>query len=239
MNGEAFLSLLQFSDGLFPVGLVCPFLRSRNLRRRWNDSRRRRRRALPACPTCEGSVAPTDADRGARFAESGAVRVGLREWNSASRIDRCLDAMKPASELRDASRQMGRQVLRIAANLGEPFALQGLTAELFRAVENGGDAGASRDGIRRGRRGPRMAGDGNGLRVSLFHLRRTGRCCIAAVAAGPVGRTANSVGAGAVHRAGLREEAQGKDMADIWSFAPGLEIAAMRHAMLDARLFRS
>ena len=43
--------------------------------------------------------------------------------------------MKPASELRDASRQMGRQVLRIAANLGAPFTLQGLTADLFRTVE--------------------------------------------------------------------------------------------------------
>ena len=26
---------------------------------------------------------------------------------------------------------------------------------------------------------------------------------------------------------------------DMWSFAPSLEIAAMRHATLDARLFRS
>ena len=37
----------------------------------------------------------------------------------------------------------------------------------------------------------------------------------------------------------LADEVQGKDMADVWSFAPGIEIAAMRHAMLDARLFRS
>ena len=37
----------------------------------------------------------------------------------------------------------------------------------------------------------------------------------------------------------LAEEVQGKDLADIWSFAPEMEIAAMRHARLDARLFRS
>ena len=37
----------------------------------------------------------------------------------------------------------------------------------------------------------------------------------------------------------LAEEVQGKDMSEIWSFAPAIEIAAMRHAMLDARLFRS
>ncbi len=39
--------------------------------------------------------------------------------------------------------------------------------------------------------------------------------------------------------AGLAEEALGKDMATFGAFAPGLEIAAMRHATLDARLFRS
>jgi urease accessory protein len=39
--------------------------------------------------------------------------------------------------------------------------------------------------------------------------------------------------------ADLAEDAQDKTEADIWSFAPALEIASMRHAMLDARLFRS
>ena len=37
----------------------------------------------------------------------------------------------------------------------------------------------------------------------------------------------------------LAEEAQDKHEADMWSFAPALEIASMRHALLDARLFRS
>ena len=34
-------------------------------------------------------------------------------------------------------------------------------------------------------------------------------------------------------------DAQDKIRSDMWSFAPALEIASMRHAMLDARLFRS
>ena len=34
-------------------------------------------------------------------------------------------------------------------------------------------------------------------------------------------------------------EAAARDAADLWSFAPGLEIQGMRHARLDARLFRS
>jgi urease accessory protein len=37
----------------------------------------------------------------------------------------------------------------------------------------------------------------------------------------------------------LAEEAQDKTQEDMWSFAPALEIASMRHATLEARLFRS
>ena len=39
--------------------------------------------------------------------------------------------------------------------------------------------------------------------------------------------------------ANLEEEIQDNTESDIWSFAPALEIASMRHVMLDARLFRS
>jgi urease accessory protein len=37
----------------------------------------------------------------------------------------------------------------------------------------------------------------------------------------------------------LAEDATLMSVADLWSFAPALEIAAMKHARLDARLFRS
>ena len=37
----------------------------------------------------------------------------------------------------------------------------------------------------------------------------------------------------------LARTALQKDIADVWSFSPAIEIAAMRHAALDARLFRS
>ena len=37
----------------------------------------------------------------------------------------------------------------------------------------------------------------------------------------------------------LAVEVQGQTEAEMWAFAPALEIAAMRHASLDARLFRS
>ena len=37
----------------------------------------------------------------------------------------------------------------------------------------------------------------------------------------------------------LAHDAQDRNLEDIWSFSPGLEIAGMRHANLEQRLFRS
>ena len=37
----------------------------------------------------------------------------------------------------------------------------------------------------------------------------------------------------------LARWAAGAHLDDLWAFAPGLEIARLRHADLDARLFRS
>jgi urease accessory protein len=37
----------------------------------------------------------------------------------------------------------------------------------------------------------------------------------------------------------LATAAAGAEVDDIWSFTPGLELAGLRHATLDARLFRS
>jgi len=37
----------------------------------------------------------------------------------------------------------------------------------------------------------------------------------------------------------VAREAAGRDVSEMWSFAPGLELAGLRHAALDMRLFRS
>ena len=37
----------------------------------------------------------------------------------------------------------------------------------------------------------------------------------------------------------VAQEAAHRDVSDIWSFAPGIELAGIRHASLDMRLFRS
>ena len=39
--------------------------------------------------------------------------------------------------------------------------------------------------------------------------------------------------------ASLAHETLGKEQGDIWGFSPGLEVAGMRHARLEQRMFRS
>ena len=152
---------------------------------------------------------------------------------------RALDALKSASELRDASRQMGRQVLRIATNLGEPFVSHtSLIVDLFRAVENEKTPGHHP-----------MAFGAVGSVLGWCEL-DTACAYLYSTCAGLVAAALRLLSLGQV--AGQRilwalrpsvvqlaKEVQGKDMAEIWSFSPAIEIASMRHATLDARLFRS
>lgn len=236
MDGEAFLSLLQFSDGLFPSG---SYAHSFGLETYAADGVIRDAGGVERflLAYLEGSVAPTDA------IAALASRKAARSERSAGTeqclvIDRCLDALKPASELRDASRQIGRQALRIAANLGAPFALHGLTAGLFRAVEMAETPGhhAMAFGV------VAAAVGWQEKEMAYAYLYST---CAGLTAAAlrllSLGQLAGQqiLWTLAPSIARLADEVQGKDLADIWSFAPGLEIAAMRHAMLDARLFRS
>ncbi len=136
MNGEAFLSLLQFSDGLFPAGSYAHSfgLETYAAERTVRDAEGVERFLLSYL---QGSVAPTDAVAALASRKAAALSHHASRMEQCVVIDHRLDAMKPVSELRDASRQMGRQVLRIAAHMGGPFASRGLTAELFDAVEKG------------------------------------------------------------------------------------------------------
>ncbi len=236
MNTETFLGLLQFSDGLLPVG---SYAHSFGLESYAAAGTIRDTGGVESflLSYLQGSVAPTDV-----VAMLAARRAALCERSAGMErclmIDRSLDAMKPASELRDASRQMGRQVLRIATNLGEPFAPHGLTTDLFLAVENERTPGHHA-----------MAFGAVGAVLGWLELDMACAylysACAGLVAAAlrllSLGQLAGQriLWALGPSIARLAEEVQGKDMAEIWSFAPGLEIAAMRHATLDARLFRS
>src|SRR5438445_5099831 len=107
------LTLLQFADGLFPAG---GFAHSFGLETYVQDGRVRDREGFEAfiAAHLEGSAGPADAAAAAiaaRLARDG-------DADSWVALDARLDAMKSVPELRTASRQMGRQTLRIAAGLG-------------------------------------------------------------------------------------------------------------------------
>ena len=225
----ALLTLLQFADGLFPAG---GFAHSFGLETYVQDGRVRDRQDLESFVAAylEGSAGPADA-------AAAAIAVGIarhedpQEWIE---LDARLDAMKSVPEFRLASRQMGRQALRVAAGIGDdPF-----LARLAAAVQDGRAAAhhATVFGAAVGREGadPERAATaylytsaallvGAGLRlIALGQL--DGQRVLASMR----GRIARLAAAAATARAD-----------ELWSFTPALEIAGIRHAALDLRLFRS
>ncbi|MGH9756301.1 MAG: urease accessory protein UreF [Candidatus Acidiferrales bacterium] len=229
MNTEAFLSLLQFSDGLFPTGAYAHSF---------------------GLETCVQSGSVRDATGVAEFLRSylefsaGPVdavaavcvwRAGKAEdLAGCFALDENLDARKAASESRNASRQMGRQTLRVATHMIH----HRLIDEFFAAAENEltpahhavafGMVGSALDWL-----APEM--------VSAYLFSSAGALVGAALRLLPLGQLAGQRILGGVRP--LIAQLAGKipDLLEdeMWSFSPSLEIAGMRHATLDARLFRS
>lgn len=226
---DNFLSLLQFTDGLFPAGA---YAHSFGL-----ESCVQSGEVTDAAGVehylqayLSGSMAPTDLV--AMLCASKAAKTG--DLGECLSLDETLDALKTASELRDASRQMGRQTLRVANH----FANHALLLEYGKAVSMDltpchhaivfGMIGAMQQWA-----GPEMAG--------AYLYSASAALVGAALRLLPLGQLAGQriLWSVAPLIAKLAEEAQDKNREDLWSFAPALEIAAMRHATLDARLFRS
>src|SRR6202521_1251440 len=109
---DRFVSLLQFTDGLFPAGA---YAHSFGLEACVQSGEVRDAAGVEAflCAYMDGCAGPTDA-----VALVCAQRAAANE-NLAFclALDEMVDAMKAPSELRDASRQMGRQTLRVATHL--------------------------------------------------------------------------------------------------------------------------
>jgi len=226
---EAWLTLLQFADGLFPAG---GFAHSFGLETYVQQGVVRDRAGLEAFVTAhlEGSAGPADA-----VAAAGAVRqaaaADVAGWMT---LDERLEAMKAVPELRAASRQMGRQTLRVAAALGGDAFL----ATLARAVDDGLTAGhhAPVFGAALGRAGVEPAA------AAGAYLYSTAALLVGAglrlVALGQVdGQRVLAAMRPRIARLAAAAAAASAD--DMWSFTPGLELASLRHATLDARLFRS
>jgi urease accessory protein len=226
---QRFLSLLQFADGLFPAGA---YAHSYGLEACVQSGEVLDAPGVGAFLRAylEGCAAPTDA-----VALLCARRAAAKEdLASCLALDDALDAMKAASELREASRQMGRQTLRVATHLPcDP-----LLDEFAKAVTEEITPGHH----------PIVFGIIGGLlewdtaEMAGAYLYSTSAALVgAALRLLPLGQLAgqNILWNARPLIAALAEDAQDKRVEDIWSFAPALEIASMHHARLDARLFRS
>jgi urease accessory protein len=226
---DRFLSLIQFTDGLFPAGA---YAHSFGLEACVQSGEVRDAAGVEAFLRAylEGCVGPTDA-----VALVCARRAAAKEdLASCLALDETLDAIKAPSELRDASRQMGRQTLRVSTHLP----CHPLLEEFGKAVT--GEVTPGHHPIVFGMIGGLF--DWSGLEMTSAYLYSTGVALVgASLRLLPLGQL---TGQGILWNmqpliAVLAEETQDKHETDMWSFAPALEIASMRHALLDARLFRS
>jgi urease accessory protein len=226
---ERFLSLLQFTDGLFPAGA---YAHSFGLEYCAQSGDVRDAAGVEAFLRAylEGCAAPADAVAvvcARRAAANGNVAACLE-------LDAMLDAMKTPSELRDASRQMGRQTLRVATHLpSDP-----LLGQFSKAV--GEEITPGHYPVVFGIIGGTLGWDA--LDMTGAYLYSTSAALVgAALRLLPLGQLAGQRILWNVQPliATLAESAHDKNETDMWSFVPALEIASMRHALLDARLFRS
>lgn len=229
MNIDRWMTLLQFSDGLFPAGA---YAHSFGLEWYVQASRVNDAQALEELvESClVGSTAPMDA-----VALSCASRAArLDDLETCLRLDATLDALKPAEELRGASRQMGRQTLRVAGSLIDHPALRRYAAMVQEERTSGnhvvalGMVSAALDWV------PRET-------VGAYLYCFCATLVNSALRLFPLGQLAGQRVLWNMQPlfGRLAEEALQKREEDIRGFAPAMEIAAMRHAGLEARLFRS
>jgi len=230
----ALIALLQFADGLFPSG---GFAHSFGLETYAQERAVRDAAGLRELirTHLEGSAGPADAVAAALAARAGSAA----DLDTCIVLDQRLDAMKTVPEFRAASRQMGRQTARAAAAAipatlaGETFAATlavaideeltpGHHAVVFDAVT--GRYGAS----------PEM--------TAAAFLQSTAALLVgASLRLLPIGQLEGQRVLASMREpiARLARRAAAAGVDDMWSFTPGLEIAGVRHADLEGRLFRS
>ncbi len=229
MEVDSFVSLLQFADGLFPSG---GYAQSFGLEYYVQSGAIK---DLPAvqeylCAYLEGCVGPCDSV----VAVSAIGLAQACDLATCLDVDRTLDAMKPVAEFRQASQQMGRQMLRVASSLMSCP----LIREFSDAVEAGHTPGhhALVFGL--------VAGvlSWPPQSVAAAYLYSAAALLVsAALRLLPLGQIDGQRVLWATRPLIVRlaQEAAGKGLSDLWSFAPGIEIAGMRHAAMTSRLFRS
>jgi urease accessory protein len=228
-SGVALLALLQLADGLFPAGA---FAHSLGLETYAQDGTIKDGAGLDAFVRAhlEGSAGPADAVAVAhvvRCARAGDLPACLD-------VDARLDAMRVVPEFTAASKQMGRQTLRVAAAWDADPLLVALAERVESRATPGHypvvfGAAAGRAGI-----DPERA-------AGAFLYTTASMLVNAALRLLPMGQMEGQRGLASLRPriAALAAAAATTAIDDMWSFTPGLELAGLRHAELDRRLFRS
>lgn len=229
MTPQAKITLLQFADGLFPAGAYAHSFGlesyvSRGVVRDADGVERVLSSYLRA------SAGPTDT-----VAVVNALQATVAgHLEQCLRLDTIVDAMKPSSELRDASRQMGRQTARVAQTLIE----HPIVREFAARASSGGTSGnhCVVFGIVGGAQGwPAYEA------AAAYLYSSTAAIVGAALRLLPLGQLRGQLIIKNLTPLidTLARDATTRSVDEMSGFAPGIEIASMRHAAMDARLFRS
>jgi urease accessory protein len=229
MRSARLLSLLHFADSAFPTG---GYAHSLGLEAYCAAGLVNDRQGLESFLVAhlEGAAGPCDA-----VAAVGSLRALTRgDLIGCAELDGVVDAMKPVREFRDASRQMGRQTLRIAATLTGDRRL----VTYLEDVEQGRIPG--HHAVALGMAGGTLGWEAEQAAAVLLYS-TTALLVGAALRLLRMGQVEGqrvlwSMGP-LIER--LAREAAAREPMDLSSFAPGLEIQGMHHATLETRLFRS
>jgi urease accessory protein len=226
---SAFVHLLQFSDGLFPAG---GYAHSFGLETLVQSGRVQTAQDVANFLRAhlENSAAPTDA----LLALAARKAALAQDLPTCLRLDQMTEALKMAAETREASRQMGRQTLRILSELSTNAFVKNFAAE----VESG-DAKAHN---------PIVFGIASATQnwlpeetAAAFLYATSAQITSASLRLLPLGQLVGQriLWSLAPLIASLAQSVESLTEDDIWSFTPEIEIAAMQHESLEARLFRS
>lgn len=229
MNTPNLFSLFQFADGLFPAG---SYAHSLGLETAVQAGEVQDAAGVERFISAylEMSAGPLDA-----VAVSCSWQSARNEdFEACLSLDAALEAMKPASELRDASRQMGRQTARVGAHLCKNRTLEHFYKGIEARSTPGhhaiafGIAGSAFGWPRRATVAAYLYSSGAALASASLRLLRLGQLEAQRVLWNLAPLLAR-----------LAADACSRRPEEMWSFAPAQEIASMRHAHLEARLFRS
>ena len=226
---DSLYSLLQFTDGLFPSG---GFAHSFGLEAYAQSGLLKSREDAFALIAyhLEAALAPCDGAAVALALEA----ARLDDLKSLCRLDLTLDAMKVARQFREASRQMGRQMLRVAVGCVEHPVVMDYSRALESEEAQGhhaivfGLVGACRGWEKRSA-------------ITAFLYSGAALLTHAAVRLIPLGQRDGQWLLTALEPcvSRLTETALERGEDDLSSFEPALEIRGMQHERFDGRMFRS